>query len=106
MIRRPPRSTRTDTLFLYPSPFGFPGALVGHCGVRRRPDDVRQMHPECDLAVVIGRAARNVARADAFGCIAGYTVANDYALRDYLENYYRPNLRVKNRSEEHTSELQ
>ncbi|HMC44287.1 MAG TPA: fumarylacetoacetate hydrolase family protein, partial [Caballeronia sp.] len=28
---------------------------------------------------------------------AGYTIANDYAIRDYLENYYRPNLRVKNR---------
>lgn len=27
----------------------------------------------------------------------GYSVANDYAIRDYLENYYRPNLRVKNR---------
>ncbi len=74
-----------------------PGALVGHRGVSRRPGDVRQMHPECELAVVIGRTARNVARADAFDCIAGYTVANDYALRDYLENYYRPNLRVKNR---------
>jgi 5-oxopent-3-ene-1,2,5-tricarboxylate decarboxylase/2-hydroxyhepta-2,4-diene-1,7-dioate isomerase len=24
-------------------------------------------------------------------------VANDYAIRDYLENWYRPNLRVKNR---------
>ena len=30
-------------------------------------------------------------------CVAGYCVANDYAVRDYLENYYRPNLRVKNR---------
>ena len=29
--------------------------------------------------------------------MAGYTVANDYAIRDYLENWYRPNLRVKNR---------
>ncbi len=29
--------------------------------------------------------------------LAGYTVCNDYAIRDYLENYYRPNLRVKNR---------
>ena len=27
----------------------------------------------------------------------GYTVANDYAIRDHLENWYRPNLRVKNR---------
>ena len=24
-------------------------------------------------------------------------MANDYAIRDYLENWYRPNLRVKNR---------
>jgi 5-oxopent-3-ene-1,2,5-tricarboxylate decarboxylase/2-hydroxyhepta-2,4-diene-1,7-dioate isomerase len=29
--------------------------------------------------------------------VAGYTVCNDYAIRDYLENWYRPNLRVKNR---------
>jgi 5-oxopent-3-ene-1,2,5-tricarboxylate decarboxylase/2-hydroxyhepta-2,4-diene-1,7-dioate isomerase len=29
--------------------------------------------------------------------VAGYTVANDYAIRDHLENWYRPNLRVKNR---------
>ena len=28
---------------------------------------------------------------------SGYTVCNDYAIRDYLENWYRPNLRVKNR---------
>ena len=41
--------------------------------------------------------ARHVPRADAYEYVAGYTVANDYAIRDYLENYYRPNLRVKNR---------
>ena len=29
--------------------------------------------------------------------VAGYTVCNDYAIRDHLENWYRPNLRVKNR---------
>jgi 5-oxopent-3-ene-1,2,5-tricarboxylate decarboxylase/2-hydroxyhepta-2,4-diene-1,7-dioate isomerase len=29
--------------------------------------------------------------------VRGYCVANDYAIRDYLENWYRPNLRVKNR---------
>jgi 5-oxopent-3-ene-1,2,5-tricarboxylate decarboxylase/2-hydroxyhepta-2,4-diene-1,7-dioate isomerase len=38
-----------------------------------------------------------VKRADAMLHVAGYTVANDYAIRDYLENWYRPNLRVKNR---------
>jgi 5-oxopent-3-ene-1,2,5-tricarboxylate decarboxylase/2-hydroxyhepta-2,4-diene-1,7-dioate isomerase len=46
---------------------------------------------------VIGRPARCVARAEAMAHVAGYTIANDYAVRDYLENWYRPNLRVKNR---------
>ena len=55
------------------------------------------MHYECELAVVIGKPARRVARADAMAHVAGYTVANDYAIRDYLENWYRPNLRVKSR---------
>jgi 5-oxopent-3-ene-1,2,5-tricarboxylate decarboxylase/2-hydroxyhepta-2,4-diene-1,7-dioate isomerase len=55
------------------------------------------MHYECELTVVIGRIARNVRREDAYDFVAGYTVANDYAIRDYLENYYRPNLRVKSR---------
>lgn len=74
-----------------------PNSLVGHRGHTRRPADVTFMHYECELAAVIGRTARNVAKEDAYAYIAGYTVANDYALRDYLENYYRPNLRVKNR---------
>ena len=72
-------------------------ALAGHRACTPRPADVKFMHYECELAVVIGRTARNVPRAAALGCVAGYTVANDYAVRDYLENYYRPNLRVKNR---------
>jgi 5-oxopent-3-ene-1,2,5-tricarboxylate decarboxylase/2-hydroxyhepta-2,4-diene-1,7-dioate isomerase len=38
-----------------------------------------------------------VRRDDAYDFVGGYTVANDYAIRDYLENWYRPNLRVKNR---------
>jgi 5-oxopent-3-ene-1,2,5-tricarboxylate decarboxylase / 2-hydroxyhepta-2,4-diene-1,7-dioate isomerase len=74
-----------------------PGGLVGHRGVTRRPAGVAFMHYECELAVVIGRTAKRVSAADAMACVAGYTVANDYAIRDYLENWYRPNLRVKNR---------
>lgn len=72
-------------------------SLIGHRGHTVRPAGVENMHYECELAVVIGRTARRVKRADAHGFIAGYTVANDYAVRDYLENWYRPNLRVKNR---------
>ena len=72
-------------------------ALIGHRAHTRRPDSVAFMHYECELAVVIGRTAKNVTRTEAMQYVAGYTVANDYAIRDYLENYYRPNLRVKNR---------
>jgi 5-oxopent-3-ene-1,2,5-tricarboxylate decarboxylase/2-hydroxyhepta-2,4-diene-1,7-dioate isomerase len=72
-------------------------ALNGHRQVTRRPTDVQFMHYECELTVVVGKAARKVKRGDAHEFIAGYTVANDYAVRDYLENWYRPNLRVKNR---------
>ncbi len=72
-------------------------SLVGHRGQTRRPADATYMHHECTLAVVIGRTARRVTRADAYEYVAGYTVANDYAIRDYLENYYRPNFRAKSR---------
>lgn len=74
-----------------------PNTFIGHRAHTRRPSDVTFMHYECELAVVIGKMARNVKVEDAYHYIKGYTVANDYAIRDYLENYYRPNLRVKNR---------
>jgi 5-oxopent-3-ene-1,2,5-tricarboxylate decarboxylase / 2-hydroxyhepta-2,4-diene-1,7-dioate isomerase len=74
-----------------------PQTLIGHRSRTRRPADVTYMHYECELAVVIGGHARNVPKERALEFVAGYTVANDYAIRDYLENYYRPNLRVKNR---------
>lgn len=74
-----------------------PNTLVGHRGITRRPRDAAFMHYECELAVVIGRVCKRVKRADAMRFVAGYTVANDYAVRDYLENWYRPNLRAKNR---------
>lgn len=81
-------------------PLGFLKAantFVGHRAQTLRPTDVAFMHYECELAVVIGKTASKVSRAQAYDCVAGYTVANDYALRDYLENWYRPNLRVKSR---------
>jgi 5-oxopent-3-ene-1,2,5-tricarboxylate decarboxylase/2-hydroxyhepta-2,4-diene-1,7-dioate isomerase len=74
-----------------------PNTIVGHRAKTRRPADATYMHYECELAVVIGKSGYQVSKADAMDMVAGYTVANDYAIRDYLENYYRPNLRVKNR---------
>ncbi|MFG0498431.1 fumarylacetoacetate hydrolase family protein [Pseudomonas sp. YQ_13] len=74
-----------------------PGTYTGHNQVTWRPDNVEYMHYECELVAVIGKPAKNVKRENALEYVAGYTVCNDYAIRDYLENYYRPNLRVKNR---------
>lgn len=37
---------------------------------------------EAEIGVVIGRTARNVEAAEAFGCVAGYCVVNDITARD------------------------
>src|SRR3546814_4861277 len=89
MIRRPPRSTRTDTLFPYTTLFRSDGA-VGPAG----PDD-----PAHDCAVQANR-----------GC---WTVDTDHPVRRGigLSQQYadrgacRPG-GARRRSEEHTSELQ
>ena len=72
-----------------------PNGFVGHRQRSYRPDHVDYMHYEAELVVVIGKTARKVKQRDAMDYVAGYTLCNDYAVRDYLENYYRPNLRVK-----------
>ncbi|EJA5054398.1 fumarylacetoacetate hydrolase family protein [Salmonella enterica] len=74
-----------------------PNSLTGHRQVSVRPDDIEYMHYESELVVVIGKTAHKVPAEEAMDYVAGYTVCNDYAIRDYLENYYRPNLRVKSR---------
>ncbi|WP_417567037.1 fumarylacetoacetate hydrolase family protein [Marinobacter sp.] len=71
--------------------------LTGHKQVSYRPDNIKFQHYECELVAVIGKSGKNIRREDAMDFVAGYTVCNDFAIRDYLENYYRPNLRVKSR---------
>jgi 5-oxopent-3-ene-1,2,5-tricarboxylate decarboxylase / 2-hydroxyhepta-2,4-diene-1,7-dioate isomerase len=74
-----------------------PNALTGHLGETARPADANQMHPECELVAVIGKPARRVKPERALDYVGAYTIVCDYAIREYLENYYRPNLAVKNR---------
>jgi 5-oxopent-3-ene-1,2,5-tricarboxylate decarboxylase / 2-hydroxyhepta-2,4-diene-1,7-dioate isomerase len=74
-----------------------PATLVGHRGETHRPADATYMHYACELAVVIGKTARRVTRTDAYEYVLGYTVANDYMVRDYLDNYYPPNFRAAGR---------
>jgi 2-keto-4-pentenoate hydratase/2-oxohepta-3-ene-1,7-dioic acid hydratase in catechol pathway len=42
---------------------------------------------ECELAVVIGRACKNVTRARALDYVLGYTCANDVSARDWQKRY-------------------
>ena len=42
-----------------------------------------QLDYEAELAIVIGRRCRHVAREDAPGVIAGYTISNDVSVRDW-----------------------
>lgn len=74
-----------------------PHSYIGHRQQSWRPDHVNFMHYEGELVAVIAKIARHVKQENALEYIAGYTVCNDYTIRDYLENYYRPNLVVKNR---------
>src|SRR3546814_2028914 len=80
MIRRPPRSTRTDTLFPYTTLFRSSEALVGHLG---------QTH----------QAVKIVMR---------WTGASERSVKHWLAGVHAPRGMhlLGLRSEEHTSELQ
>ncbi len=70
-------------------------ALNSHGGAVVRPSNCHYLNYEGEVAIVIGRSARNIAVADAVHYIAGYTVANDYGLHDFRDTDAGSMLRVK-----------
>jgi 2-keto-4-pentenoate hydratase/2-oxohepta-3-ene-1,7-dioic acid hydratase in catechol pathway len=64
----------------------FADSIVGHGQPMIRPSDSVQFDYEGELAVVIGREARNVAQADALDYVAGLTIAHDVSARDHQFN--------------------
>jgi len=42
---------------------------------------------ECELAAVIGKRCKNVAKANALDCVLGYTCANDVSARDWQRQF-------------------
>ncbi len=70
-------------------------ALNAHEGHVVRPLRCTWLNYEGEIAIVIGRTTRNVAPADAWDHIAGYTVANDYGLHDFRDTDAGSMLRVK-----------
>jgi acylpyruvate hydrolase len=59
------------------------GTLNAHGGDIVLPRNSATVDYEAELAVVIGKAAYQVSEADAADYIAGYSVINDYTMRDY-----------------------
>lgn len=72
-----------------------PSCLVGHRAAVVRPKGCKYLNYEGEVAIVIGRAARNIRMADAEDYIGGYTLANDYALHDFRDADRGSMVRVK-----------
>src|SRR5438034_7349955 len=75
------KARSTPNLFIKPqTTLAPPGATVARSRMTDRLDY------ECELAIVIGREARDVPEGQALACIAGYTVANDVSSRRLLHD--------------------
>ena len=70
-------------------------SLNAHGGAVVRPANCHYLNYEGEVAIVIGRIARNIDVADAGHYIAGYSVANDYGLHDFRDTDAGSMLRVK-----------
>ena len=60
-------------------------ALNAHEGAVVRPLGCKWLNYEGEIAIVIGRTARNISPDEAGDYIRGYTVGNDYGLHDYRD---------------------
>jgi 5-oxopent-3-ene-1,2,5-tricarboxylate decarboxylase/2-hydroxyhepta-2,4-diene-1,7-dioate isomerase len=89
---------REFQIALPPAPTWFQkpvSALNSHRGAVVRPANCHYLNYEGEIAIVIGRTARNITLADAPHYIAGYTIANDFGLHDFRDTDAGSMLRVK-----------
>jgi 5-carboxymethyl-2-hydroxymuconate isomerase len=71
----------------YPSVFmRTPGSLVGHLEPIWNPPESEQLDYEGEIVLVIGKAGRRVAAADALQHVAGLTLMNEGSVRDWLRH--------------------
>src|SRR3546814_4393982 len=92
MIRRPPRSTRTDTLFPYTTLCRLWGATRNGSGQKKGPQREAAVPGESDQAACWSSSPESATLSSFAGVSSGAAVGE-------------PN-RMTSRSEEHTSELQ
>ncbi|MGE4239128.1 fumarylacetoacetate hydrolase family protein [Ramlibacter sp.] len=62
-------------------------SLVPHGDVVQRPKVSTSFDYEGELAVVIGRGGRHIAKADALSHVAGYTILEDGSVRDFQRQH-------------------
>ena len=71
----------------YPSIFyRAPGSLVGHRQPIVRPRESEQLDYEGEIALVIGRTGRRIARDRALNYVAGATLCNEGSVRDWMRH--------------------
>lgn len=84
------QTTEEPVLFMKPV-----SSIIAHKELILKPKNVKFMHYEGELAVVIGRKCKNVKAKDAFDYVLGYTIANDVTARDFITNMFRPPIKAK-----------
>lgn len=71
----------------YPSMFyRAPGSLSPHLSEIVLPRESEQLDYEGEIALVIGRAGRRIAQADALSHVAGVTLCNEGTIRDWVHH--------------------
>lgn len=70
-------------------------ALTGHDAAVVRPQGCKWLNYEGEIAIVIGKTARNISPEEAGDHIRGYSVGNDYGLHDFRDTDSGSMLRVK-----------
>ena len=87
-FRAPP--LETPTYFQKPTT-----ALNSHRGVLNRPANCEYLNYEGEIAAIIGRPMKNIARADTWDYIAGFAPANDVGCHDFRDTDAGGMTRVK-----------
>lgn len=69
--------------------------LNGHRGMLSRPADCQYLNYEGEVGVIVGKPMRNVAPADVWDYIAGFSPVNDVGAQDFRDTDAGSMLRVK-----------
>ncbi|EEG09623.1 fumarylacetoacetate hydrolase family protein [Pseudogulbenkiania ferrooxidans] len=76
-------SNSAPTLFIR-----FPDSQTGHEDIILKPAQSNELDYEGELAIVIGKAGKNIARQEAMSHVAGYSCYMDGSVRDWQHSWF------------------